>query len=133
MITGRRPRPFVVRRGGAAYVAVNKYRCDLGPVRTATALQIDSLTVSLAAFPREIAWCGHGDPGSVLDLPRSSRRLPRRAGRKAYPGGQRRSNGTSRHTWPRRPAPMSTNLKTNLDARPKLQWKSQPTRSGRDV
>jgi hypothetical protein len=68
MITGRRPRPFVVGGRDAAYLAVNKYRCDLGPVRTETALQIGPLTVSLAAVPREVAWCGHGDPGSVVDV-----------------------------------------------------------------
>jgi Protein of unknown function (DUF4232) len=68
MITARPPRSFVVRRRGVAYPAVNKYRCDVGPVRTPTALQLGSLAVSLARTPRELAWCGHGDPGSVVDV-----------------------------------------------------------------
>src|SRR5690242_14749218 len=33
VVTARKPRRFVVQPGRAAFIALNKYRCDLGPVR----------------------------------------------------------------------------------------------------
>jgi uncharacterized protein DUF4232 len=39
MVTGRRPKRVIVRRGRAAFVVLNHYRCDSGVVRTATTLR----------------------------------------------------------------------------------------------
>ena len=58
--------PFVVERGGSAFVVLNHYRCDLGDVRVAAALRIAGRTVRLPA--RLLTWCGAGDPGSTLDV-----------------------------------------------------------------
>lgn len=73
MITGRGPQPFILRAMGSAVVAVNKYRCDLGNRRVPRSVRLGVAptqlrSVSLAASPRDMAWCGAGDPGSTVDV-----------------------------------------------------------------
>jgi len=40
MVTSRPPTPVVLRTGESAYVLLDKFRCDLGAVRTSTSVQI---------------------------------------------------------------------------------------------
>lgn len=73
MITTHRPRPLRVRPGGHAYAVVNKYRCDLGDLRVARALQ---LRLPRSAPARNLVlriphgyilgYCGRGGPGSTV-------------------------------------------------------------------
>lgn len=74
-VTSRPPKPVLVRPGRTAYVALQKYRCDLGNLRTA-----DTMTLALpVGVPRG---------GTVVDL-RSLR------GRIAYCRGGRTVNVVS--------------------------------------
>jgi hypothetical protein len=81
MISSRPPNPVVVRRGGRAFLVMNKYRCDRGPVAgTATRrISISSGThpagsasitfggLRTIPLPYRIPdYCGAGDPGSTL-------------------------------------------------------------------
>ena len=71
MIAARRPTRVVVGPRRAAFVVVNKYRCDLGNRRTARRVRVrlprDARALALAV-PRHvaIAYCGRGDPGSTI-------------------------------------------------------------------
>lgn len=40
MVTSHPPRPVLLRRGGSAYVLLDKFRCDLGNRRVSTAVQV---------------------------------------------------------------------------------------------
>ena len=67
MVTNRPPRRFVVARGGAAFVVMNQYRCDLGDRRTANVVRLGSgATFRIANRWRKPHYCGRGDPGSTL-------------------------------------------------------------------
>ena len=71
MITARRPRRVVVAPSRAAFVAVNKYRCDFGAVRSTRRLRLrfpGKSTVLSLSVPRDdsIDYCGRGDPGSTI-------------------------------------------------------------------
>ena len=66
MITSRLPRRFLVRRGGAAFVVMNQYRCDLGDRRTATVVRLPGASLRIADRLRRPHYCGRGDPGSTL-------------------------------------------------------------------
>lgn len=75
MLTRHPPHPVLVRSHGTAFVAVNKYRCDMGGKRQPTRLRLASgtrrasaVTVSLATSPRDMSWCGANDPGSTVDV-----------------------------------------------------------------
>lgn len=72
MVDPRRPARVVVRVGRAAFVLVNKYRCDLGDERVARVLRLGLpdgsplvLSLPLPAHPR-IGYCGKGDSGSLI-------------------------------------------------------------------
>ena len=60
--------------GQHAYVVVNQYRCDLGDRVSATALSLvppgntAAVSVSLVRATRTLAYCGPGDPGSILHV-----------------------------------------------------------------
>jgi Protein of unknown function (DUF4232) len=66
-VTSGSPRSVVIRPRHAAYVLVDKYRCDLGVVSVASAMdvvppgQTQALHLS-STYP----FCGPGDPGSVV-------------------------------------------------------------------
>jgi len=72
-VTGKAPATVTVNPGGAAWVLVAKYRCDLGDLRDATAV---SLTLPGTARPLTgpvsppalLSYCkgGASDPGQVV-------------------------------------------------------------------
>jgi hypothetical protein len=74
MITHDRPTRFVVRAGGNAWVVLNHYRCDLGDKRGATSVRMGPAVpapgaatfVTITDPYRRLAYCGQGDPGSIL-------------------------------------------------------------------
>jgi hypothetical protein len=74
MVTSRRPRRFVVRPRGSAFVAMNHYRCDLGDRRRATILRIADKpptrptmgVIKMSDRYQRLDYCGRGDPGSNL-------------------------------------------------------------------
>jgi hypothetical protein len=74
MVTSRRPRRWVVRPRGSAFVAVNHYRCDRGGLRTATTLRIGDGRATRPAMGvikmsdryQRLDYCGRADPGSIL-------------------------------------------------------------------
>jgi hypothetical protein len=81
MISSRPPKPVVVRRGGHAFVVINKYRCDRGAVpgtgtrririssgtRAAETASITFGSLHTIPMPYRIPdFCGRGDPGSTL-------------------------------------------------------------------
>jgi hypothetical protein len=75
VVTSRRPTRVFVAVGRAAFVVLNKYRCDLGEVRTARVLRLGLRRVSdrsSTSLPlrhrREISYCGKGDPGSIVSV-----------------------------------------------------------------
>jgi hypothetical protein len=74
MITSNKPTHVDVRPRSAAYVTINKYRCDLGNVAHATLLRVippddtNRLELELPADSRSLDYCGTGDPGSDLHI-----------------------------------------------------------------
>jgi len=74
VVTPRRPARLVIRPGRAAYVALNKYRCDLGNVRAARTLRLGfprTVRQSFAITVRPRGWiqyCGRDDPGSGITV-----------------------------------------------------------------
>jgi hypothetical protein len=76
MLTSRPPTRVVVRQNGAAFVLLNRYRCDLGDRRTATRVSVrragatraESVSVKLAVTNNRLRYCGEGDPGSTLTV-----------------------------------------------------------------
>jgi hypothetical protein len=76
MVNSRRPAPVRLRLGGAAIVALNHYRCDRGPVRSATVVRLGlpgtsraaSLALAVTDPYLRPAWCGPGDPGSIVSV-----------------------------------------------------------------
>jgi Protein of unknown function (DUF4232) len=77
-VTSRKPAPVALAHGASAYVLVAKYRCDLGIVRTATAIRLTLPGARGVAFAaREavastgamgLSYCrgGRHDPGQVV-------------------------------------------------------------------
>lgn len=74
MVTSRPPARVLVRPRQAAFAALNKYRCDIGNVRTARVLRLrlpgtaTSARRSLALPEGWIGYCGKGDPGSIVSV-----------------------------------------------------------------
>jgi Domain of unknown function (DUF4232) len=75
VVTSRKPTRVVVGPRKAAFVVVNKYRCDLGEVRAALTLRLGFPRArprerfAIAVRPRGwIAYCGLGDPGSGVTV-----------------------------------------------------------------
>jgi hypothetical protein len=76
MVTSRPPTRVIVRRNRAAFVLLNHYRCDLGDRRTPTSVRIrlagatstESASVKLTVANGRLAYCGKGDPGSILTV-----------------------------------------------------------------
>jgi Protein of unknown function (DUF4232) len=75
MLNAHGPRPVTVSRGGHAYAVINKYRCDLGDLRVAGALQVrlprsaPARHLVLRIPPGYIlGYCGKGDPGSTVAI-----------------------------------------------------------------
>jgi hypothetical protein len=73
MVTDQRPSPIVVQPGAAAFVLLNKYRCDLGDKRSPNVVRLTfpgaaqaQLTLAIAHFHRDLGWCGANDPGSTV-------------------------------------------------------------------
>jgi hypothetical protein len=58
--------------GHHAYMAVNKYRCDLGDKRTPTKIVLvppgGGPALSASVRGSFFGWCGPGDPGSLVDV-----------------------------------------------------------------
>jgi hypothetical protein len=76
MVTANRPSRVVVRPGRSAFVVLNRYRCDLGDVRTATTLRLGlprairpaTALVDLGALRARVHYCGKGDAGSTVSM-----------------------------------------------------------------
>ena len=74
MFTARRPAAVRVQPGRSAHFMLNKYRCDLGTLRSATALRVGPLDARRAGLrvslrgPGAIGYCGKGDPGSTVTV-----------------------------------------------------------------
>jgi Protein of unknown function (DUF4232) len=74
VVTSRRPARVLVRVGRAAFVVLNKYRCDLGDIRSARTLYLGlpdrpKTGRGSVAIPRGwIQYCGKGDPGSNVSV-----------------------------------------------------------------
>jgi hypothetical protein len=72
MLTSKPPRLVRLAPGSRAYVAVNKYRCDLGDVREPARVVLTppgrrrALTLPVAGS--FFGWCGPGDPGSLVSV-----------------------------------------------------------------
>ncbi|HET7142184.1 MAG TPA: DUF4232 domain-containing protein, partial [Candidatus Limnocylindria bacterium] len=76
VVTSKPPQLVVLAPGGAAYVTVNKYRCDAGEQGVAAGLRLglpgdgtDPLAPLQADFSPDtmrMAYCGPGDPGSTV-------------------------------------------------------------------
>lgn len=75
-VTGRRPQPVLLTPGSRAYVAVAKYRCDLGNQAPATMMtmrlpgQRKTLSVPLTGRALNFAYCRGGphDPGNTVAI-----------------------------------------------------------------
>lgn len=73
VVTSSPPQRVNLASGSTAFVAVNKYRCDLGDKSVAEVLQLippgdtSSMTLNIAGL-RDLAYCGPGDPGSTLEI-----------------------------------------------------------------
>jgi Protein of unknown function (DUF4232) len=72
MVTARPPTRVLVRAHRAAFVVLNKYRCDLGDLRSARSvrLALRRRGPALETFILQgwMQWCGKGDPGSWLTV-----------------------------------------------------------------
>jgi hypothetical protein len=76
MVTSNRPTRVLVRPGRSAFVVLNRYRCDLGNVRTARALRLGlpgatrtaSILVDIRPLRGRVNYCGKGDPGSTITV-----------------------------------------------------------------
>jgi hypothetical protein len=75
MVTSARPTPVELSLDSDAFILFNKYRCDAGDRRVASAARIrlpnaphsTAFPITLPRFPR-IGYCGRGDPGSFLSV-----------------------------------------------------------------
>jgi hypothetical protein len=70
-VTSGRPKPMRLRRGGSAWIVLEKYRCDLGGGRVAptarVALPGAEGRIRLRFPPAGgFDYCGRGDPGSTI-------------------------------------------------------------------
>jgi hypothetical protein len=75
-ITAAAPRPLTLAPGATAYVAVAKYRCDLGDLQVASRVRLmlpgsgpsTALTISLSDSTASLSSCNGGsdDPGNVV-------------------------------------------------------------------
>ena len=77
MVTDAPPVTVTLRRGAAAWIRLNNYRCDLGVRamgrRLVIGVRTDANRLSLALHPDRprgdfMAYCGPGDPGSILHV-----------------------------------------------------------------
>jgi Protein of unknown function (DUF4232) len=76
MVTADRPARVVVRPGRSAFGVLNRYRCDLGNVRTADTLRLAlpgavgsaGASVDLRLLRARVHYCGEGDPGSTVSV-----------------------------------------------------------------
>jgi hypothetical protein len=70
VVTSSPPGRVDVAPQGLAYVTLNKYRCDTGDVTQATAVLITppGVSASLKVAISGIAYCGPGDPGSIVQV-----------------------------------------------------------------
>jgi hypothetical protein len=72
MLTNRPPAPVRFAPGHHAYVALNKYRCDLGDERRPTkAVLVPPGGGTARSAPVTgwfFGWCGSGDPGSTVSV-----------------------------------------------------------------
>jgi hypothetical protein len=73
VVTSDSPERVDLGSGIAAYIMINKYRCDSGTKQEAASLRLippndtSFLTLSLNAL-MELGYCGPGDPGSTLEI-----------------------------------------------------------------
>lgn len=75
-VTSRLPEPVLIRPGRTAYVALQKYRCDLGVLRAASTLRLAlpggapsaGRAVDLGSLGRRIAYCRGGRTVNVVSV-----------------------------------------------------------------
>uniref|UniRef100_A0A7C1G2K0 DUF4232 domain-containing protein n=1 Tax=Thermomicrobium roseum TaxID=500 RepID=A0A7C1G2K0_THERO len=73
VVTSQPPQSVTLAPGNAAYVTLNKYRCDLGDremaVTIALVLPGDPRTLMTTVPPSlDLGYCGPGDPGSTVTV-----------------------------------------------------------------
>lgn len=73
MITSRPPTVVTLAPGQTAYLMINKYRCDTGDKMPSRVVRLtppgDAAPLRMAVGDRpDLAYCGPGDPGSVVDV-----------------------------------------------------------------
>jgi hypothetical protein len=73
MVTGEGGVPVTVAPGGAAYLLVNKYRCDTGASAATVGVRLmfaagQQVGVDLRPGDMPMTYCGPGDPGSVVHV-----------------------------------------------------------------
>jgi hypothetical protein len=70
MVTSKPPARVDLPPGGVAYIAANKYRCDMADLARATAVRVilpdERVALQLALDVSWISYCGAGDPGSSV-------------------------------------------------------------------
>lgn len=75
-VTSSPPRPVLIRPGRTAFVALQKYRCDLGNLRAATTMRLElpggvpsaSSVVNLRSLGGRIAYCRGGWTVNVVSV-----------------------------------------------------------------
>lgn len=75
-VTSRSPKPVLIRPGRAAFVALQKYRCDLGTLRSASTMRLalpggaprGGSAVDLRSLRGRIAYCRGGWTANVVSV-----------------------------------------------------------------
>lgn len=75
-VTSRPPKPVLIRPGRTAFVALQKYRCDLGALRAATTMRFalpggdpkTGAVVDLRSLRGRIAYCRGGSTVNVVSV-----------------------------------------------------------------
>jgi len=74
VVTSHPPTRVDLPPGSAAYVTINKYRCDRGDRGSASIVQLAPpndatlLQATLTAAALQLGYCGPGDPGSIVSM-----------------------------------------------------------------
>lgn len=93
MISGEPGAPVTVAPGGAAYLLVDKYRCDTGGTAATARVRLmfaggQQAAVELRPGDMPMAYCGPGDPGSIVHVSAIAHDLSAAfAGHLRQPGG----------------------------------------------
>ena len=74
VVTSRSPRQVELQPSEAAYITINKYRCDVGDREKVHTVELlvpgaaSPIQLALSPTAMTFAYCGPGDPGSVVSV-----------------------------------------------------------------